>query len=260
MSTSWWNFETKCRFIPDQSFCHINVQLFFRICVPGCGGNATLCFQTGNQVLDFYSMDPVSFFLTTSPTSGEAAAFSRWPLLPWLIGLLIKDKNSFKVLQWAHAFISDPIDDFVKGGRGVARGVLRVVWRAMWPWNGHTRAKPEPARGSGGMLPRKFWKFRLKITHFPAFSAWNFAGRARPYIFSPLPYQYKLERWVPNPTSGPAILVKLRFPTPALTVTMQYFSNAPTLAGRMPVTPTVACTLPNPFDCVIFAVFIKVHQ
>ena len=43
--------------------------------------------------------------------------------------------------------------------RGVARGVLRVVWRAMWPWNGHTRAKPEPARGSGGMLPRKNLKF-----------------------------------------------------------------------------------------------------
>ena len=33
---------------------------------------------------------------------------------------------------------------------------------------------------------------------------------------------------------------------------MQYFSNAPTLAGRMAVTPTVACTPPNPFDCVIF--------
>ena len=47
----------------------------------------------------------------------------------------------------------------IKAGRGVARGVLRVVCKAMWPWNGHTRAKPEPARGSGGMLPRKILKF-----------------------------------------------------------------------------------------------------
>ena len=29
----------------------------------------------------------------------------------------------------------------------------------------------------------------------------------------------------------------------------EYFSNAPTKAGRMPVTPTMACTLPNPCDC-----------
>ena len=44
--------------------------------------------------------------------------------------------------------------------------------------------------GGGGVRghapPKNFCNFRLQITHFAAFSAWNFAGRARPIPISVL--------------------------------------------------------------------------
>ena len=96
-------------------------------------------------------------------------------------------------------------------------GVCRGVARGYSGWFGGqcdretvTRGlSPSPLGGPGACSPGKFWSFRLKIRHFPAFSAWNFAGRAWPiYICTFLPCQFKLrERWVPNPTSSPAILV-----------------------------------------------------
>ena len=42
------------------------------------------------------------------------------------------------------------------------------------------------------------------------------------------------------------------FPSPASTVTMsEYISNAPSTAGRMPATPTVACPLPNRVTAIL---------
>ena len=72
--------------------------------------------------------------------------------------------------------------------------------------------------------------------------------RQRPadtYICTPLPVTGKV-------SSHPNLQQYLCFPSSASTITIsEYFSNAPTAtkAGRMPATPTVACTPPNPCAC-----------